>query len=134
MEEWRIDDLVAHLRAKGLELRVVPAMQNGPLSQGAYLTTTSKSWGQLSTVPTASERLADWDGTVYCFRGDFLSRGDLQLWLWGDSYMRVGPFLIFGDPRLRERIHDALRDVGVRGSPFSPVRLQEQPAPACSVE
>ncbi len=109
LDDWQIDDVVARLKDQGLEFRAVAAMKGGPLVTGAYLSTGDKSDEEVRTLCATPERISDWKGTVFCTKlAPSESYIDTRLWLWGDCYFRVGPFVFFGDPELRQRVVDAL--------------------------
>jgi lambda repressor-like predicted transcriptional regulator len=108
MDDWRVEDLMAHLRAKGLELRAVPSFEKAPLNNGAFLTTTDDPWSKLNALHTGTTCVETWRGTVSCHR---IPKGPaLQDWfeLCGDNASCVGPFVLYGDPELRARIQAAL--------------------------
>jgi hypothetical protein len=109
MEDWSIDDLVQHLRKSGLEFRVFGTFQDGRTCWGAFLTTTDKSWDDLTSLAVAAERLPEWKGTVRC---TWIGKGGLatesMIQLWGDGGERLGPFGLFGDPEVRAKIRWAV--------------------------
>jgi hypothetical protein len=111
---WQIEDLVAHLQNKGVDVRAVPTYKNGPVNAGAFLTTTDHTWEQLNHLHTFPECIDEWDGTVLCGPAYGDPEGDGRLWLWRDNGERKGPFLLFGDRDLRARITEALRDPPAR--------------------
>jgi hypothetical protein len=111
MDDWKLEDLAWQLRRNGMELRAVSAPPNNPLWVSAYLTTTNKSREQLIVLPALRERIADWNGTVFCRKsisGDAMDEDSNA----GDCSMRVGPFFLFGDRDLMARIRDTLRQAG----------------------
>jgi hypothetical protein len=111
LDDWEVDDLVNYLRARGLEFRAVPVMEERPLSTGVYLTTTNKPPEQLRSLWIVPEHIGNWEGTVFCCR---LAQDSLvgysNLSQFGGDGERQGPFFFFGDPALRARIDAALRD------------------------
>jgi hypothetical protein len=127
MDNWAIDDVVQHIKVQNVPVRVVPVMENGPLSGGVFLTTTDKPWKHFNHLPLLPERIHDWDGTVYCARIGSSPCGDDWLWQWGDCAERQGPFVLFGDASLRERIKIALREPSLAHAP--PRSLPAQPVP-----
>jgi hypothetical protein len=110
-----LEDLVARLNEQGPPVRLVPTMRNGPPQQGAFLTTTDQAWERLNHLPTAPEWIADWRGTVYCYRLTDPQTIDPRLLLWGDCGQQTGSYILFGDPALRARIAAA-----VQGRPVPP--------------
>jgi hypothetical protein len=108
MDNWQIEDLVAQLRAKGLELRAVPTFEKAPVNNGAFLTTTDDPWSRLNCLNTNTQRIETWKGTVCCHRLPKESPGQVCLDLWGDNATCVGPFVLVGDPELQARIRAAL--------------------------
>jgi hypothetical protein len=131
MNAWEVEDLVSHLRQKGLTLRAVPTIEGGPLNCGAYLTTTDQSWERLAGLSANPELIGAWEGTVYCVRARVEQEGDARLSLWGECGLRIGPFLFFGDPGLLARIQAALRCPNVSG-PFSRPKTLERYRPTAS--
>jgi hypothetical protein len=111
MDRWEVDDLINHLRARGLEFRAVPVGLHGPSGKSVYLTTTDKPREQLNRLFMVPESIADWEGTVYC--SQWKESPSLQEGTWlpqfGGYGERQGPFFFFGDPALRARINAALR-------------------------
>jgi hypothetical protein len=101
-------DLVEHLRAAGLHLRVVPGDRFGTPERRAYLTTTDLTWRDLDLLPKVPERLAAWKGSVYCERNTWPPSRDSLRRQWGEGCRCIGPFLFFGDPDLLGRIETAL--------------------------
>jgi hypothetical protein len=99
-----IPDLVERLSAGGLDLRVVGADRAGAGKNNAFLTTSNESWEQLVSLPKSREAIDRWEGIVYCERLFRLGTRDLQMQLWGDCCLQVGPFLFFGDRNLLARI------------------------------
>jgi hypothetical protein len=108
MDDWQIEDLVAHLQSKGVELRAVPTFPKGSVNNGAYLTTTDKPWAELNVLSTATNRIETWQGTVSCHHLRRLPAGHIYVELWDDNGLCIGPFIFFGDPELRARILAAL--------------------------
>jgi hypothetical protein len=107
LQDWSIPDLAEHLRGAGLAVRVVAAEEAGILGNRAYLTTTASSWRDLDVLMKVPERLAEWEGTVYCERTQEVDRV-VRLHLWRGCCLCAGPFIFFGDPDLLERIRAAL--------------------------
>jgi hypothetical protein len=79
VDAWEVEDLVSHLRRKGLEFRAVPTAKLGPLNRGAYLTTTDKPWERLIGLSANPELIGEWEGTVYCVRARVEREGDARL-------------------------------------------------------
>jgi hypothetical protein len=127
MDDWNIEDLLRHLDERNVQVRAVPVMENGPLSGGVFLTTTEQPWKQLNRLPLVPDRIHDWDGTVWCARIGPSPSGDDWLWQWGDCADHQGPFVLFGDPSLRARIKEALRDLPGEVGPQPPGTLAPQP-------
>jgi hypothetical protein len=109
MDDWTIEDLVMHLRTRGVEFRTVATYKNGSINTGAFLTTTDKPWDELNALTVCSERIERWQGTVFCGRVEGGPGNDPRLQLWGNNCLRRGPFIFFGDAALRARIDAALR-------------------------
>jgi hypothetical protein len=115
MDDWHINDLVSRLEQNGMEFRTLPTQTTGPLNEGAFVTTTDKSFLELNGLGVFPERMDQWQGTVKCY----LACRKCPQWapqteLWTEEcYCRIGPFLLFGDPELRGRICKLLRDSGV---------------------
>jgi hypothetical protein len=118
MGGWQVEDLVSHLRRKGLEFRAMPTAEHCPLNRGAYLTTTDQPWERLNGLLKNPDAIDEWEGTVFCVRATQAPEDeDPRLEMWGDCGLRLGPFLFFGDRQLLARIRDALADLGVEAAP-----------------
>jgi hypothetical protein len=112
MHDWRIEDLIEQLHSSGLRLRAVGTMQDGHYCDGVYLTTTDQTWEDLNQLSSVAEKLADWKGTVYCRRltnSPDAGRGMIEIW--GAGGERLGPFALFGDPKLRAKIRQAVLSI-----------------------
>jgi hypothetical protein len=107
---WDVPRLVEHLRGRGLPLRAVSTIKDGPIGNSAYLTTTDRSWRELNLLFAAPEQIDHWQGTLYCERVRPRGSRDEQAALWGDCCLLVEPFLFFGDRELLLKVREALRD------------------------
>jgi hypothetical protein len=108
LTDWDIPRLVTYLNGEGLELRMVPTQKEGIIYQTAFLTTTTKEWEDLNHLPNDQREITQWQGTLYCQRNP---RGDDRLYqtrLWGNACEVVGPFLLYGDRALLDRVRAAL--------------------------
>src|SRR5258708_29090394 len=47
-DDWQVQDLVAHLDHRGVQLRAVPVMENGPPNGGGFMTNTDLPWDRLN--------------------------------------------------------------------------------------
>jgi hypothetical protein len=109
--DWTMDDLLRALERLGL--RVVPVNRSGGLEDGVLLTTTGRSWEELSALHKAAvpgeEALARWRGTVYVRPTRTppdtqpLSRGKR-------STLHAGPFYFYGDPDLLDQVEGLLSE------------------------
>src|SRR5262249_41093505 len=68
LNDWDIPQLVAHLNAKGLGLRLVSTRKDGLLDGDAFLTTTNRDWPDLNELPKVPQLVHRWPGTLYCQR------------------------------------------------------------------
>jgi hypothetical protein len=109
LDEWNVPQLIAHLRQRGLQLRAVGVSASGEMENSAVLTTTDKDWREFLPLAKTREAIDLWQGTVSCERVNQSGSRDLQISLWGDCCLVVGPFLFFGDRDLLRRIRMALR-------------------------
>jgi hypothetical protein len=107
-DDWQVTNLVEHLHSRGLRLRAVAAYRGGSIDAGAYLTETNMEWEQLSRLRQTPEHIEEWQGTARCAR-DWI--GEERRARLGPSCLVVGPFFLFGDPGLLQRIAEALADV-----------------------
>jgi hypothetical protein len=82
-------------------------MKNGDLTgQYAFLTTTDKDWVELNHLSKTENRIQEWRGIVSCERlGEY---SNPTLYVSGDHYLVVGPFLFIGDAELLRRIRAIL--------------------------
>jgi hypothetical protein len=110
MDGWEVEDLLNHLKARGVEFRAVPHTEHGPLRMGVYLTTTDKPRAQLMRLCVGPERIDEWEGTVYCGWIGASPQSDGWLEQFPECGERQGLFFFFGDPALRARINASLRD------------------------
>ena len=111
---WDVPRMAEHLRSRGLTFRLIPADEPGVnAARSAYLTTTAKTWRELTVLRRARERIGDWQGTLHCERVNQPGTLDLQIQRWGDCCLEVGPFVFFGDPELLARVRTALRPPGM---------------------
>src|SRR5262249_45518279 len=110
---WDVPRMAEHLRSRGLTFRLIPGDEAGVnIAHSAYLTTTARTWQQLNVLPRAREHIGDWEGTLHCERLNQPGARDLQIQLWGDCCLKVGPFIFFGDPELLAQVRTALRPAG----------------------
>lgn len=106
LNNWDIPELVEHLDRAGLKLRPCSTRKDGVVIRFAYLTTTDKTWDDLSCLRRNNSRFQEWRGTVYCERtnNDWRLAFDLR----DEHYMTAGPFVFYGDTELLERIRAIL--------------------------
>jgi hypothetical protein len=107
LDGWDVPRLAAHLNARGLGLRVVSVSQDGTNNLAAYLTTTDKRWEDFNRLTRDPLQLDRWRGTLICERD---SRGDVwsdRIGPSDDGYLIVGPFLLYGDRDLLDRVRAA---------------------------
>jgi hypothetical protein len=109
LEDWDIPQLVTYLNGKGLGLRVVSTLQNGLIGQSAFLTTTDKEWIDLNPLTKAPKHIDRWRGTLYCERGVREPNWSRLTGQWGDRWLAVGPFLLYGDRELLARVRAAVK-------------------------
>jgi hypothetical protein len=101
---WHLADFVRHLHERGLHLKVVSSRQDGRWGGDLYLTENSDlTWQSFQVKPRTAARIEQWRGSVWVRR---LPRGDTawSLYDWQEPGCRIGPFLLFGDEELIERI------------------------------
>jgi hypothetical protein len=108
LQDWDIEDIAEHLHGAGLSFRVVAVAERGDPGDSAYLTTTALTWRDLNQLRKVPERLADWEGTVYCERALWEDDRSVRRAVWHGCCLCAGPFIFFGDPDLLERIRAAL--------------------------
>ncbi len=107
LNDWDIPELAIHLNRMGVEVRLRAVPKKGQFSRSAYLTTTTKEWGDLNSLLKDASCIRDWNGTLYCERvGD--SDVTHLLEQWADHCLVIGPFLFYGDPELLVLVRDAL--------------------------
>jgi len=108
---WKLSDLLAHLRKRGVQLHVVPAAENPrSFKQAVYLTEDpSASWLSMQAKLRVVERAHQWHGTVWVGKTDHSMEEDEELARWGEYGCRIGDFYFFGDRRVLRRIQEACR-------------------------
>ena len=106
IRDWDITELAVHLNRKGVEVQLWAVPQSGPLNHSAYLTSTVKEWRDLNALNKDPRRIQEWRGTLYCERMGERDATQL-LEQWGDRCLIVGPFLLYGDAELLERVRIA---------------------------
>jgi hypothetical protein len=110
LSDWDVPRLAEHLRGRGLPLRAVSTIKDGPIGNNAYLLTADRTWKDLTHLSRGREHIDRWRGTLYCERLRQPGNRDEQAALWGDCCLLVGPFLFFGDRELLRKVREALRD------------------------
>jgi hypothetical protein len=96
------------LRRSEPPLYVVPMTDYGP-ETGFYLCEQPRSREQLQLLRRAAEQGERWRGIVFCEMNGSLGEIEENEWQrWGDYGLRLGPFVLFGDPALLGRIRQAL--------------------------
>jgi hypothetical protein len=79
---------------------------------GFYLCERPRPREQLQWLPRAAEHGDRWRGVVFCERGGHLHDIEESEWRrWGEHAMRIGPFVLFGDPILLGRIRQAIPEL-----------------------
>jgi hypothetical protein len=108
IHDWDIPELAVHLNGKGVEVQLWTVPKNGPLNHKAYLTSTVKQWRDLNALTKHPHRIQEWRDILYCERmGESASQ---VLEQWGDHCLIVGPFLLYGDAELLQRVRIALAE------------------------
>jgi hypothetical protein len=101
-------ELAALLRQSEPPLYVVPMTDLGP-EAGFYLCERPRPREELQWLWRAAEHGERWRGVVFCERGVHLGEIEESEWQrWGEYGLRLGPFVLFGDPALLRRIRQAL--------------------------
>jgi hypothetical protein len=101
-------ELADLLRHADPPLYVVP-MTNHGLEAGFYLCERPQPREQLQWLPRAAEHGERWRGIVFCEMNRSLGEIEENEWQrWGEHGMRVGPFVLFGDPALLGRIREVI--------------------------
>lgn len=112
INEWDIPELAVHLNRVGVHVQLWAVPKNGPLNHSAFLTSTAKEWRDLNVLSKDPRRVQEWNGTLYCER---IGENDATHLLeqWGEDHcLAVGPFLLYGDAKLLERVRAALAESG----------------------
>jgi hypothetical protein len=106
LSTWHLPQLVEHLNAHGMGLRVVAVTETNtpPDANSTFLTTTKRTWKDLTNLLKVTEQIDSWKGTLYCERLHQPGARALQIEMWGDCCLVVGPFLFFGDRELLARV------------------------------
>jgi hypothetical protein len=105
-----IPQLVSHLNARGLPVRIVYTRKDGITKSNAFLTTTDLSFESLNFLPRGKRYIGDWRGVAYC---EIIMnpgrRADAGIGMEGCS-LEFDHFIFVGDPDLLARIGAALRE------------------------
>jgi hypothetical protein len=109
LDDWDIPQFVAYLNGKGLGLRLVSTLKNGRIGQSAFLTTRDLEWMDLNPLSKAPKHIDQWRGTLYCERGVSEPNWSRLTGQWGDRWLAVGPFLLYGDRELLARVRAAIK-------------------------
>jgi hypothetical protein len=111
-DAWHVPELLAHLAARGVRLHAEPVNRTtGELSDGAYLCEGERPWEDVAALPVCASQAGRWRGVVLVLR----SRGHSahsaeEVAAWGESGLRAGPFVFFGDGALLRHIAAALAE------------------------
>ncbi|MFL5241237.1 MAG: hypothetical protein ACJ8FY_03945 [Gemmataceae bacterium] len=92
----RLSDLVWKLHDKGLDFRMVSQRPDGLWDEDVYLTTTDKTFREITKYPVNPQFVDKWKGTVAVMRRDAEGMGD--------DCFSYGEFLFFGDPEMITKI------------------------------
>jgi hypothetical protein len=109
LDRWDVPRLAAYLNARGLGLRVVSTSQDGTNNLAAYLTTTDGRWEDFNRLTRDPRQIDQWRGTLICERASLPEVWKDRIGPSEDGYLIVGPFLLYGDRDLRDRVRAALR-------------------------
>jgi hypothetical protein len=108
MKGWDIPRLAGYLNEKGLNLRLRPTQESGPIATSAYLLTDERPWLELNRLVKTPEFMEPWRGTLYCEWGGEGRRWNNLASQWGDCHLIAGPFIFFGDRELLARVRAVL--------------------------
>jgi hypothetical protein len=111
-DDWDIPTLVTYLNGQGLGLHMVSTQKDGVIRQTAFLTTTDKGWSDFNRLANDHNQIAPWQGTLYCEQGPGGNLWSDLIREWRDSSLVVGPFLLYGDHELLDRVRAALTALG----------------------
>jgi hypothetical protein len=102
-------ELAALLRQSEPPLYAVPMTDQDP-EVGFYLCEQPRPREQLQQLRRLAEHSDRWRGVVFCemdgYQGGEIGESDWQRW--GEHGMRIGRFVLFGDPALLGRIRQAI--------------------------
>jgi hypothetical protein len=103
-----LTELADLLRRSDPSLYVVPITDHGP-ETGFYLCERLRPREQLQLLRRAPEQGVRWRGIVHCEMNRSLGEIEENEWEhWGKHGMRIGPFVLFGDPALLGRIRQTI--------------------------
>ncbi|MFL5241011.1 MAG: hypothetical protein ACJ8FY_02800 [Gemmataceae bacterium] len=92
----RLSDLVWRLHDKGLDFRVVSQRPDGLWDEDVYLTTTDKTFREITKYPVNPDFVDKWKGKVAVMHRDADGMGD-------DCFF-YEDFVLFGDPEMITKI------------------------------
>jgi hypothetical protein len=105
---WRLAEFIDHLRAQGIQFRVIPDRPDGPCCNAAFLTEDpDETWLSCQKKSKTVERIVQWRGSIWVKRIDRYTDTEGLLWQWGEYGCRIGNFLLFGDKQIVDRIRRA---------------------------
>lgn len=109
LDDWDIRELADELKRAGLELRLLSTRRDGVIDHNAFLTTTDKDWDTLNRlgINPGPSRIPEWRGVVYCECSRMQEPLDL-IGQWGGPSLAAGPFALYGDAELLQRIRAIL--------------------------
>jgi hypothetical protein len=103
-----LGELAEVLRRSDPPLYAVP-MADHSSEEGVYICERPRPREDLQWLRRSPKHAARWRGVVFCERaGGAIRVPEDQLESWGEHGLRVGPFVLFGDPALLRRIRAAI--------------------------
>jgi hypothetical protein len=101
-------EFIDHARAAGLQLRVVPAREDGKWGNSVYLTENPETtWRSLQGKNRNVEHIDQWKGVLWIEHLPVEAYTEWYVSEWGSNGCQIDRFVVFGDDQLIARLRKA---------------------------
>jgi len=102
---WDVPQFVNHLKAGGVDLKVVSTRRDGQIGNSVYLSSDPQAtWLDFQRKARAVQYADEWQGAVWVESLDRRGSIEWPVEEWGVHGCQIGCFVVFGDACLIERI------------------------------